>query len=288
MSFEAFGVRIGIRSNVASMGEEVRQALPPGWAPLTTEVVDVLFSLRLGGETGRSGHRNFHLLYEGFTLRERTLDAEQLFETLEGELLLTVALMAESYVFVHAGVVELDGAAVVLPGRSGAGKTTLVAALVRAGATYYSDEMAVFDTEGRVLPFARALRLRDGATRRRITPAELGSSIGREAIPVGKILATSYSQDARWRPRPLTPARTLMALFDNAVAAARDPERVLTVLERVIAGTTSLKGRRGEAGQLMEFLSLDLVQNRDRVRLTVPDSPTIASAIRPIEEVNHA
>ena len=37
------------------------------------------------------------------------------------------------------------GRAIVIPGRTFSGKSTLVAELVRAGATYYSDEYAVED-----------------------------------------------------------------------------------------------------------------------------------------------
>src|SRR4051794_20574153 len=50
----------------------------------------------------------------------------------------------------------------VIPRVSHSGKTTLVAALVRAGATYYSDEYAVFDAQGSVHPYARPLGIRDG------------------------------------------------------------------------------------------------------------------------------
>ena len=59
-------------------------------------------------------------------------------------------------VFVHAGVVGWKGHAIVIPGRSRSGKTTLVAELVKAGAEYYSDEFAVLDAEGRVHPFPEA------------------------------------------------------------------------------------------------------------------------------------
>jgi hypothetical protein len=46
----------------------------------------------------------------------------------------------------------------VLPGKSFAGKTTLVAALVRAGAEYWSDEYAVLDANGDVHPYAGCWR----------------------------------------------------------------------------------------------------------------------------------
>ena len=82
-----------------------------------------------------------------------------------------VAEEARRGVFVHAGVVGWKGRALVLPGKSGAGKTTLVAELIRAGATYYSDEYAVLDERGRVHPYARPLAVRvDGRRQRRRYP----------------------------------------------------------------------------------------------------------------------
>ena len=64
--------------------------------------------------------------------------------------------------FVHAGVVAVDGRALLLPGGSFTGKTTLVAALLRAGAQYGSDEYAVLDEAGLVLPaYPRPLSIRN-------------------------------------------------------------------------------------------------------------------------------
>ncbi len=79
---------------------------------------------------------------------------------LGGHLMIHVAEYAPEFVFVHAGVVAWQGRALLLPGVSHAGKSTLVAELVRAGATYYSDEFALLDSHGRVHPFARDLRIR--------------------------------------------------------------------------------------------------------------------------------
>ena len=81
-------------------------------------------------------------------------------QAFESKLALHVASHAEELLFVHAGVVGWRGRAIVLPGRTHAGKSTLVAALVRAGASYYSDEYALVDGDGRVRPYPRALSLR--------------------------------------------------------------------------------------------------------------------------------
>lgn len=76
-----------------------------------------------------------------------------------------IALAAPSPdVLVHAAVASRAGLAVVLPGRSGAGKTTLVAALALAGWSYLSDEVAALDLAGSVVrPYPRPLALEPGS-----------------------------------------------------------------------------------------------------------------------------
>ena len=76
-----------------------------------------------------------------------------------------------SDLFVHAGVVAVNGSALLMPGRSHSGKSTLVAALLRMGAAFLSDEYAVIDERGTILPFPTALSIRDGAgVARRVDP----------------------------------------------------------------------------------------------------------------------
>jgi hypothetical protein len=66
----------------------------------------------------------------------------------------TLAMHLRGLLFVHAGVAEFDGQAVILVGESGAGKTSTVAALVCRGGNYLSDEVAVLDpASGLVIPF---------------------------------------------------------------------------------------------------------------------------------------
>jgi len=81
-----------------------------------------------------------------------------------------IAETAHDRFFVHAGVVGWNGRAIVIPGQSKIGKTTLVEEFLRIGATYYSDEFAVFDRRGYVHPFARPLRVRtDGLQRKTLS-----------------------------------------------------------------------------------------------------------------------
>ena len=79
---------------------------------------------------------------------------------LEMQLSTIIAIESRDFVAVHAGVVADGDRAIVMPGVSFSGKTTLVRALVEAGAVYYSDEYAMFDEAGRVHPYARQLSFR--------------------------------------------------------------------------------------------------------------------------------
>src|SRR5687768_17180193 len=140
---EAYGVRIGVRVTAPDVPADVRACLPPGCRPAASPFVDHLFSLRLGGPGPRPGSRSFYLLHAGLQLAARTANRAEALAALENALQATVAAHARGRVFVHAGVVGWRGRAIVLPGRSFAGKSTLVRALLAAGATYYSDEFAV-------------------------------------------------------------------------------------------------------------------------------------------------
>jgi Type III restriction enzyme, res subunit len=164
-----------------------------------------------------------------------------------------VAERAPDHLFVHAGVVGWDGRAIVMPGASFAGKTTLVQAWLESGATYYSDEFAVLDRAGNVHPFARPLAVRDGSTAltRRVPVAARGAETGTTPLPVGLVLVTSYQVGARWRPRRLTAAPTLLALMRHTVAARGNPKHSMPILKQAVSGGVAFAGLRGEARPLV-------------------------------------
>lgn len=247
--FKSYGWRIGVRVSKAEpeVMERLTACLPPGWEPSEPPFVDMLFSLRVGGASGNV--RNYHLLYAGLQRAARTMDADELFDSLESELQLFVGEYAQERIFIHAGAVGWKGRAILLPGRSHSGKSALVAALLKAGATYYSDEYAVLDGNGYVHPYARKLALRQpGGTRpRRCTPEELGGQTGVRPLPVGTVAVARYRAGARWQPRRLTPGQTLLELLDNALPALSRPQEAVTTLQQVVPRSANLKGVRGEA-----------------------------------------
>ncbi len=177
-------------------------------------------------------------------------------ETLASELQLYVAEHAKRRVFIHAGVVGWRGQAIVIPGNSMSGKSTLVEALVRAGAEYYSDEYAVLDAAGRVHPFPKPPQRRDPETFRQTGFAveSVGGTVGTRPLPVGTVLISQYDPEATWRPRSLSAGRGVLALMAHTVSARHAPERVLPALTQLANHATILKGARGEARQLIATL----------------------------------
>lgn len=150
--------------------------------------------------------RRFHLVYGDVAQPARTRELDPALEALESDLHLYVAERARRRFFVHAGVVGWRGRAIVMPGRSFSGKTTLVAEWVRAGATYYSDEYAVFNGQGRVHPYPKPLSLRenDASPAKKYRIEEIGGRAGVKPLPVGLVIASVYKPGARWCPRRLS------------------------------------------------------------------------------------
>jgi hypothetical protein len=266
-SLKAYGVKIGIRVNDPAWLDQIRLHLPHQCEVVPLPVVDRLYSIINGG-IGRKGQRanvrRFSLLYGDHLQLARSMHIDEVFERLESDLRLFVAEVARHRVFVHAGVVGWKGRAIVIPGRSYSGKSTMVAELVRAGATYYSDEYAVFDSRGRVHPFAKPLELRESGEYKqtKFDVKTFGGQTGTKAIPVGLVMVTEFKAGAKWRPRELSAGKAILALLSNTVSARRQPERALATLQKVAAEAQVLKGVRGQASQMATSVLARMEKNR--------------------------
>lgn len=254
-SLKTYGIRVGVRLNDPASLKRVCDHLPAEWERSSSPIVDRLYSIIIGGQDRRNVRR-FNLLYGDHVRLARSEETDDVFDTFESDLRLTVAEFARYRVFVHAGVVGWKGKAIVIPGRSYSGKSTLVAELVRAGATYYSDEFAVFDSQGRVHPFKKALELRRPGEfkQARLDVAQLGGHAGRKPLPVQLVVLTHYRKDARWRPRRLSGGLGILQLFSNTVSARRSPDKALSALQHLAHTAEFLKGPRGEATELAQAI----------------------------------
>jgi serine kinase of HPr protein (carbohydrate metabolism regulator) len=182
---------------------------------------------------------------------ESVAEDSVLFDQLASALMVYVADHATDRVFVHAGVVGWKGHALVLPGTSFAGKTTLVAELVGAGASYYSDEYAVLDERGWVHPYARDLQVREagGTEQRSVSVGQLDGSTGAAALPVSHVLFTEYVERGAWNPRRVSAGLAALEMMRHAIPVQRTPARVMATLAKVMETATALCTERGEASE---------------------------------------
>lgn len=120
-----------------------------------------------------------------------------------------IAAATDQHIVVHAGCVGGAGAT-FLPGRSGTGKSTLVAASVAAGMAYLSDEYAAIDLDrGTVTPYPKPIGL-DGE--RLVVASDLGAVSAGAALPAAGIVFPRYRASSRTSRTILDPGWTLLAL----------------------------------------------------------------------------
>jgi hypothetical protein len=237
--------------------ERLLAGLPVGWSTVPAVEADAIewrFAVMLDDEYG-------------YRVRD---DAG--IDTVCGELDLAIGLMrkqlrrfvgyhSKDLVFVHAGVVAHGRRAIVVPGHSFSGKSTLVAALVRAGAVYYSDEYAVLDRDGRVQPYREPLAMRDqsGSPTGALSAKDPGGEAGDDAIPIALVALLSYVAGAHGEVQELSSAQGVFAVLEHAIPVQDRPEQTLSVIRRALDGASVLAGERGEAeetaNRLLEHLN---------------------------------
>ena len=237
LAFEAYGVGVALELADPVLSAEVEAVLPPCAREISDDTTLARFAVTRPDGMSVSAAAN----------------------RLASELRQYVALRSPS-VFIHAGVVAVGTSALVLPGRSRTGKTTLVSALLARGADYMSDEYAVLDEHGCVHPFPKPLSIRDGdPDRSRAVPAaDLGASMVQGPRCARLVVGMPYAPREPTARTPLSPADGILLLMNHAVAARTRPaialQRVRLLCERAIVQG----GRRGDANasaaDLLELL----------------------------------
>ena len=271
--FHAYGLCLRVEAYHDAVADAVHRVLPPGTvrlgppagphrptAPpmagsqlcgLSRPVADRRYAIRRV-PSGLSAAARYQLGIDGEPATEApSLDDLLIYLRLDARAFVTER--AHGFVFVHAGVVAWQGTLIALPGHSHAGKTTLVAALLRAGATYYSDDYAPIDVRGRVHPYPvpLAARTRDGR-RRPLAPADLGGRCGTAPARLGLVLFTSYRPGAMWAPRPLPLSEAVHRLLVHTPCARRRFAEAATHLQGALAGALCLASPRGDVSVAVE------------------------------------
>jgi len=184
---------------------------------------------------------------------ERTEEsATEAVGALNHELLQALMERSRSLYFVHAAVVAWRGHALVLPGLSRAGKSTVALALVLEGARYLSDELLAFTRAGRAEPLPRAFKIRDecvpyfpeladrfvGEGEGRFLPFEaLRADVLAPPAPIGAIAVPSWSAGARNQPARMSRGGALLALAAASLNFGTHREQSLDWLA-TLAGET--------------------------------------------------
>jgi hypothetical protein len=254
LGLTSFGVRFDLSSNQVDLLRDALLHLPLECKRSFSASISPQYSLIHRDES--SAKRSYRL-YRSGRLLFACADRAEFLHRFASVLSLYVAEASRKRTFVHAGVVGWGDRAVLIPGRSFSGKTTLVAELVRAGAIYYSDEFAVIDKQGMVYPYARPLQVRENGSRDQTErPVEhFGGVAGQEPLPVGLVIVSRYKPEAHWRPRQISPGVGLLKILDNTVSARRAPAVAMSTLKQVVSDALIVRGVRGEASQVVDWIT---------------------------------
>jgi hypothetical protein len=176
-----------------------------------------------------------------------------------------------TFVALHAGAVAGSDGAVILPAKPDVGKSSLVAALIRRGFGYLSDEAAAIDPiTSRVYPFPRWIQLdvntvdlfpglqerledrkglRGHPFYRFVRPQDLGAIAAELPKPITAIVFPGEDREGAPRLSRIGKAEAMERMAANCFNMFRYGERGVVVLARVAneAEAYSLEGGTAEA-----------------------------------------
>lgn len=265
ISFQTYGVKIGVRTELHDLLSEIINELDK-ITPNSFEIIED-YQVEHLYEVKPLSNKSFDVLKDGKILTHWAKE-ESLLPYLKREIRLTIAEFAESKVFLHAGAVGWKGGAILIPGRSFSGKTSLVAELVKKGAFYYSDDFAVLDQNGLLHPFHRQLSLRgikDPLTQVDFPVEALGGRSDSVPLNVGIILVTEFqegfSNPQKWKPEILSSGQGIMEIIAHTIPIRYNPEFSLNVLNKIARRAIICKSPRGDAEEFADLL-LDFFENK--------------------------
>ena len=154
---------------------------------------------------------------------------------------------------VHAGAVVLNGRALLIPGSSHAGKSSLVAELLRRGAAHLSDEYALVDGAGFIHAYPRPLLLRNGRPKQSLVlPSDLKADFHLEPVQVGWIVAVDYAPGASWEIKRISQGEAVMLLLSNTPHEMGQSPEMVELFTRCVARSECYAGTRGEVAEAAE------------------------------------
>ena len=185
---------------------------------------------------------------------------------------------AHQYLMIHAGVVEKNGHALIMPARPGSGKSTLCAALAYRGWRLLSDEFALVRPEDlTVVPFPRLIPLKNESIpvmRQRVPEQAMGPTLPRtrkgtvvhlcpptdsirrsgEVARAGQILFPTYTGGQPLRFEPLGKSQTFLRLTANSFNYEAIGLRGFETMSALAGHWPGAEFSYGDLDEAMEYL----------------------------------
>jgi hypothetical protein len=147
---------------------------------------------------------------------------------LKYEVVLHLIQAHSDLLWLHAGAAAYRGKAVLIPGGSGRGKSTLVTSLCTQGWTYISDDVVPLDpNSGKVIPFPRLPMVRENLGQelpvdcvQKLKKTEVyldPEAMCREAMPIWGLVFPTYSLHSPTEILPYSPATAALELLENCL-----------------------------------------------------------------------
>ncbi len=232
-------VTVHVRSNCTEFAEQLQQTYPAFPVVCNGEWADVHVDIRSTGGLRRWVGRQASFWCDGASPFE-PFPADSALPLFEWGCNWVIGQRANNLLLLHAGAVERDGLALVMPAVPGSGKSTLTAALAMRGWRLLSDEFGAYDPHrASFCPMLKPVALKNRSIEviRRFAPdATLGpvfaktrkgdvahlasppqavGARGRTAAP-GAFLLPKWQSGSETRLEPLVENRLFSALAFNA------------------------------------------------------------------------
>ena len=180
------------------------------------------------------------------------LSSEDSLVRFESDFGLYVSEKLPGFVAVHAALLHVDDAVVIVPGKSGVGKSSLCVAAMDAGWEVWSDEYCLINTvTGEVSGWPRPVRQRlsGGGVRRIDHQGAVGPGHATH------VLAISYSATTSGLDlEPVSPGQVAMDLMANTVCARSRPEETFRATTALAKNVIGFGGHRGEVSDCLDAL----------------------------------
>jgi hypothetical protein len=173
----------------------------------------------------------------------------------ESELALFAAERLARQVAVHSAVIVHEGIALIVPGASFVGKSTLCVVAAAAGLTVLSDEYALVDPgSGEVTGWPRPVRVRnsDGTLERLDLVTES------DPVEVGLVALVGFQPGSGNDWHPISAAEVTVGLMANTVCARSRPDASLDAALSIARTAKAVGGVRGDAGEALRALITEM------------------------------